>query len=117
MPVPIESVDEDSKKCPICWKPYGEAADPGFDNSEQPVRLECRHTFGNKCMLATFAIPGTSIITLEPLAFGPGSRGYQLGQRLHSYLRESRALETDDDAVAFTEMLHTRQESLTEFFG
>jgi hypothetical protein len=36
IPVPIESVDEGSKKCPICWKPYGEAADPGFDNSEQP---------------------------------------------------------------------------------
>ncbi|CAN9214198.1 unnamed protein product [Alternaria alternata] len=79
MPVPIESVDEDSKKCPICWKPYGEAADPGYDNSEQPVRLKCRHTFGNKCMLTTFAVPGTSTITLEPLAFGPGSRGYQLG--------------------------------------
>ncbi|CAN9343007.1 unnamed protein product [Alternaria alternata] len=117
MPVPIESVDEDSKKCPICWKPYGEAADPGYDNSEQPVRLKCRHTFGNKCMLTTFAVPGTSTITLEPLAFGPGSRGYQLGQRLHSYLRESRALETDGNAVAFTEMLHTRRESLTEIFG
>ncbi|CAN9171051.1 unnamed protein product [Alternaria alternata] len=117
MPAPIESVDDDSKKCPICWKPYGEAADPGFDNSEQPVRLKCRHTFGNKCMLATFAVPGTSTITLEPLAFGPGSRGYQLGQRLHSYLRESRALETNGNAVAFTEMLHTRRESLTELFG
>ncbi|CAN9319449.1 unnamed protein product [Alternaria alternata] len=79
MPVPIESVDEDSKKCAICWKPYGEAADPGFDNSEQPVRLKCKHTFGDKCMLATFAVPGTSTITLETLAFGPGSRGYQLG--------------------------------------
>ena len=117
MPVPIESVEEDSKKCPVCWKPYGEAADPGFDNSEQPVRLKCRHTFGNKCMLATFAVPGTLIVTLEPLAFGPGSRGYELGQRLHFYLREPRALETDDDAVAFTEMLHTRRESLTELFG
>jgi hypothetical protein len=117
MPVPIESVDEDSKKCPICWKPYGEAADPGFDNSEQPVRLKCRHTFGNKCMLATFAVPGTSTITLEPLAFGQGSKGYQLGQRLHSHLRESRALETNGNAVTFTEMLHTRRESLTEIFG
>jgi hypothetical protein len=117
MPVPIESVDEDSKKCAICWKPYGEAADPGFDNSEQPVRLKCKHTFGDKCMLATFAVPGTSTITLETLAFGPGSRGYQLGKRLHSYLRESRALETNGNAVAFTEMLHTRRESLTELFG
>lgn len=117
MPVPIESVEEDSKKCPICWKPYGEAADPGFDNSEQPVGLKCGHMFGNKCMLTAFAVPGTSTITLEPLAFVPGSRGYQLGQRLHSYLRESGALETDDDAVAFTEMLHTRRESLTELFG
>ncbi|CAN9283109.1 unnamed protein product [Alternaria alternata] len=90
MPVPIESVDEDSKKCPICWKPYGEAADPGFDNSEQPVRLTCRHTFGNKCMLATFAVPGTSTITLEPLAFGQGSKGYQLGRHWSSVFQELR---------------------------
>ncbi|RYN16683.1 hypothetical protein AA0112_g12403 [Alternaria arborescens] len=90
MPVPIESVDEDSKKCPICWKPYGEAADPGFDNSEQPVCLKCRHTFGNKCMLATFAVPGTSTITLEPLAFGPASRGCQLGRHWSSVFQELR---------------------------
>ncbi|KAL1796166.1 hypothetical protein ACET3X_004706 [Alternaria dauci] len=115
--ISIDSVGEDSKKCPTCWKPYGEEADPGYDNSEQPVRLKCRHVFGDKCLRDTFGLPTTSTVTLEPLAFGPGSRGRQLGQRLHAYWQKSKDREQDEYASAFTQMANVRPESTTERFG
>ncbi|KAG9189915.1 hypothetical protein G6011_06783 [Alternaria panax] len=117
-PVPMTTVDQNDNRCPICWKPYGEAADPGYDNSEQPVRLRCNHTFGNKCLSSTFALPGTSTINLRPLAFGSGSRGDLLGQRLDAYYMAQAAGELRGYAGAFTKMLaHSRRETRLEVFG
>jgi hypothetical protein len=84
-PIAIGSVDPNNRKCPICWKPFGEAADPGFDNTEEPVRLRCDHVFGNKCLIHTYALPGTSAVEIRPLTFSPKSRGTALGQKLHVY--------------------------------
>jgi hypothetical protein len=116
-PVLIESVDENSGKCPICWKPYDEAADPGFDNSEQPVRLKCKHTFGDKCLRSTFALHGTSTIILRPLAFSSGSRGRVLGQRLHAFAQQPLNTGSSGRLELFTEMLAANSNSLAETFG
>jgi hypothetical protein len=93
-PISIESVDPNSRKCPICWKPFGEAADPGFDNSEEPVRLRCNHVFGNKCLNHTYTLPGTSIIDVRPLTFFPGSKGTALGRKLHVYAESNNVNST-----------------------
>jgi len=84
-PIPIETVDQINRKCPTCWKPYGEAADLGFDNSEQPVQLRCKHIFGDKCLKVTFALPKTTTLELRQLTFTPGSKGHTLGYNLHKY--------------------------------
>ncbi|KAF1938319.1 hypothetical protein EJ02DRAFT_437199 [Clathrospora elynae] len=84
-PISIDDVDGNSRKCPICWKPYDEAADAGFDNSEEPVKLRCDHVFGNKCLKDTFAIPDISNLYLRPLTFSSASRGNTLGQSLRTY--------------------------------
>jgi hypothetical protein len=86
-PIDIESVDKDSRKCGICWKPYGEAPDPGQDNSEQPVRLQCSHAFGNKCLKDLFAKIPNSEVELRELRFdNPTSRACELGRKLEALL-------------------------------
>jgi hypothetical protein len=86
-PVDIESIDKDSRKCGICWKTYGEAPDPGQDNSEQPVRLQCSHAFGNKCLKALFAKVPNFEVELRPLSFdNPTSRACKLGKKLEALL-------------------------------
>lgn len=87
-PTPIEKVAENNMKCPTCWKPYGEAADPGFDNSEQPVQLRCGHLFGDKCLKDTFGLPGISTLDLRPLTFTSESKGLALGHMLHEYTKK-----------------------------
>jgi hypothetical protein len=84
--VAIEDVPEDKRKCPICWKYFGEAPDPGFDNSELPVQLRCNHVFGQKCLANIFGIPETSRLALRPLSFAPGDKGYLLGERLEKHI-------------------------------
>ena len=78
---------EPQQKCPTCWKPYGEAPDPGFDNSELPVKLQCGHVFGNKCLASTFALPEANRILLEPLSFRVGKKGWELGHMLDRYAK------------------------------
>lgn len=87
-PIAVEQVESNGLRCPICWKTYGEAPDPGFDNSELPVRLRCHHVFGQKCLGSTFGIPKDSRVELQPLSFSPGSRGAALGHRLHTYVAQ-----------------------------
>jgi hypothetical protein len=102
--IPIDSVDENSRKCPICWKPFGEAADPGFDNTEEPVKLRCDHVFGDKCLRQTFALPGTSTVDIRPITFLPKSRGTALGQKLCTYAENHRE-KPQDDILIFSKML------------
>ncbi|KAH9863091.1 hypothetical protein IAQ61_009368 [Plenodomus lingam] len=87
-PITVDQVENDNLKCPICWKVYCEAPDPGYNNSELPVRLKCQHVFGQKCLATTFGMPEDSRRELRPLSFSPGSRGAALGHRLHTYLTE-----------------------------
>jgi hypothetical protein len=84
-PIELHEVDEDKRKCPICWKQFGEDPDPGFDNSELPVKLRCNHIFGHKCLASVFDLPETTTLALEPLSFVPGKRGYLLRQKLVAY--------------------------------
>lgn len=103
-PVPIEIVDQACRKCPICWKPFGEAPDPGFDNTEQPVQLRCGHVFGDKCLAITFGIPKISKIDILPLSFSPRSQGHSFGQKLHSYATQ-HARSFENHAKMFEKML------------
>jgi hypothetical protein len=84
-PMKIEDVEEDNRKCPICWKLFGEDPDPGFDNSEVPVQLRCKHIFGDKCLNSVFAVRKGCGITLQPLQFSPGRKGCLLGEMLLRY--------------------------------
>jgi hypothetical protein len=84
-PMSIDDVEEDKRKCPICWKPFGEEADPGFDNSESPVKLRCGHIFGDKCLATIFGVQDHPRVSLQPLSFEDGSKGLLLGARLHVY--------------------------------
>ncbi|KAL6703073.1 hypothetical protein ACN47E_010210 [Coniothyrium glycines] len=86
--VPLHEVIEHDPKCVICRKPYDEPPDPGFNNSEEPVRLRCGHAFGNKCLASVFALPTETTVNLKPLSFGPMSRGADLGKRLRAYVNE-----------------------------
>jgi hypothetical protein len=94
-PMNIEDVGEGNRKCPICWKPFGEAPDPGFDNSEVPVQLRCKHIFGYKCLNSVFAVRKSYSITLQPLQFSPGTMGSLLGEMLlkchQVYIAKSRS--------------------------
>jgi hypothetical protein len=83
--IPIDDVERDNRKCPICWKPFGEEPDPGFDNSELPVRLRCNHVFGHKCLANIFGIAAPSRISLEPLSFEKCKKGLLLAVKLHAY--------------------------------
>ncbi|KAF1828855.1 hypothetical protein BDW02DRAFT_651777 [Decorospora gaudefroyi] len=117
-PIPVESVNEANRKCPICWKPYGEAPDPGFDNSEAPVKLQCDHVFGDKCLRHTFAIAGTSTIAIRPLTFCPNSRGVLLGEKLIGYALLNKQ-HHQNDVEMFSNMLEEsyRPEQGSTHFG
>jgi hypothetical protein len=85
--IDIESLDQDSLKCGICWKVYGEAPDPGEDNSEQPVRLRCSHVYGHKCLEDLFKEVPNIEAELIPLCFDdPTSRACELGRKLEALL-------------------------------
>jgi hypothetical protein len=94
-PIKIEDIEEDGRKCPICWKQYGDNPDPGYDNSERPVRLRCNHVYGEKCLADLFRLYETSMIKLRPLGFRPGDRGHLLGQMLYDHRRKLGAEHRD----------------------
>jgi hypothetical protein len=99
-PVDIESIDKDSRKCGVCWKTYGEAPDPGQDNSEQPVRLQCSHAFGNKCLKALFAKVPNFEVELRELRFDNAtSRACKLGEKLEALL--GNAPEDTHESIIF----------------
>jgi hypothetical protein len=110
-PVPIEEVDEDKRKCPICWKCFGEAPDPGFDNSELPVKLRCNHVFGQKCLANIFGMPDTSHLELRPLSFTPGSKGCILGEKLDNYLKKHGS-NVVDESEHFENMLRESDDTV-----
>ncbi|OAG10592.1 uncharacterized protein CC84DRAFT_1161501 [Paraphaeosphaeria sporulosa] len=91
VPVPVESVDGNSRKCAHCWRPYGES-NPGEDDAEAPVRFRCNHVFGEQCMRSLFAVRDPVRVDLKPLSFAPGSKGADLGSRLSAYV-ESHGVE------------------------
>lgn len=86
-PMSIDDVDEAQRKCPICWKYFGEPPDFGFDNSELPVKLRCNHIFGHKCLANTYALPQASHIQLQPLSLAPHSKGRLLAKKLAEYFK------------------------------
>jgi hypothetical protein len=86
MPISIRDVEADKRKCPICWKPFGEDPDPGFDNSELPVKLHCNHVFGHKCLATIFGVRSHPRVRLEPLSFESSTKGLLLGTKLHAYV-------------------------------
>ncbi|KAF2823204.1 hypothetical protein CC86DRAFT_469053 [Ophiobolus disseminans] len=93
-PIPIEQVEDNNQRCPICWKLYGEVSDPGFDNTEMPVRLRCGHVYGDKCLASTFRAPETRYHRLRPLSFSSCSRkGCVLGQKMHEFLSSQDAID------------------------
>jgi len=91
-PISIEEVNDNNRRCPICWKAYGEKPDPGFDNTEMPVKLRCGHIFGDKCLASTFGLPETVRHSLKPLSFDGASAGCLLGSKLEAWLRTSAAV-------------------------
>jgi hypothetical protein len=103
-PIELEQVDEDKRKCPICWKKFGEDPDPGFDNSELPVKLRCNHCFGHKCLASLFRLPETSRLALEPFSSVPGKRGYLLGEKLLTY-RLKHESDVRNDVEIFQDMI------------
>lgn len=103
-PMPLEEVDVDKRKCPICWKLFGEPPDPGFDNSEMPVELRCHHVFGHKCLADIFGIPASTSLQLQPLQYSLGKRGYLLGQKLAAY-HTLHAAKFHDEFETFEHML------------
>jgi hypothetical protein len=105
-PINIEDVGEESRKCPICWKYFGEDSDPGYDNSEQPVRLRCGHVFGNKCLTNQFRVCESPRLSLHPLRFLRTDRGYRLGTALFDYHQ--------DHAIKFRNELELFQKMLTD---
>lgn len=89
--ISVGEVDENDRKCSICWKPYGEEPDPGFDNSEMPVKLRCGHIYGNKCLGLTYRAPETKTHSLKPLNFDHmGANGSILMQKLSAFIRGLR---------------------------
>ncbi|KAF2440417.1 hypothetical protein P171DRAFT_435216 [Karstenula rhodostoma CBS 690.94] len=85
IPIPVESVDENSRTCAHCWKSYGESS-PGEDDAEAPVRFRCNHVFGEQCMRSLFTMREPVRVDLTPLSFAPGSKGAELGSRLSAYI-------------------------------
>ncbi|KAH7402889.1 hypothetical protein BKA66DRAFT_564777 [Pyrenochaeta sp. MPI-SDFR-AT-0127] len=103
-PISIEKVDQMNRKCPICWKPFGEAPDAGFDNTEQPVQLRCAHVFGDKCLATTYGIPETLTIEIRPFSYLPQSRAHALSQKLDAYTTQHKK-PLENHAKIFEEML------------
>ncbi|KAH7406293.1 hypothetical protein DE146DRAFT_438614 [Phaeosphaeria sp. MPI-PUGE-AT-0046c] len=103
-PMPLEQVDVEKRKCPICWKFFGEAPDPGFDNSEMPVKLRCHHVFGHKCLADIFGIPTSTSLQIQPLQYTLGRRGHLLGQKLAAY-HAMHGAKFRDDLETFEHML------------
>lgn len=103
-PIAIEQVDANSLKCPLCWKLYGEAPDPGFDNTEAPVALRCHHVFGDKCLKNTFGTPENSRTSLRPLLV-TDARGKALGERLHAFATSAHGEETENYTRVFSKMM------------
>ncbi|KAF1914030.1 hypothetical protein BDU57DRAFT_521184 [Ampelomyces quisqualis] len=103
-PMAIKDVDENKRKCPICWKHFGEAPDPGFDNSELPVQLRCNHIFGHKCLVSTFALPKASHFELQPLSLAPHSKGRLLAEKLAAYFK-SHGSNFGNETETFDKML------------
>ncbi|KAF2790556.1 hypothetical protein K505DRAFT_419764 [Melanomma pulvis-pyrius CBS 109.77] len=95
MAIPISSVEPHNRRCPHCWKYYGES-DPGADNAEEPVKFLCGHVFGKQCMHDVFRLPRLAKVELHPMSFRPGSRGAKLGARLDKFL----APKGEEDATA-----------------
>lgn len=70
-PLPLASLEESDRSCPICLEPYVEPARPGHGHSgagEWPVRVDmiadrsgirrlCRHVFGRACLETYFHSP------------------------------------------------------------
>lgn len=84
-PISLDEVEIEKRKCPICWKLFGEEPDPGFDNSELPVMLRCQHVFGHKCLADIFGIPVSTNLKLQTLQYTPGKKGHLLGRKLAAY--------------------------------
>jgi len=113
-PIEIEDVEEDGRKCPICWKQYGDNPDPGYDNSERPVRLRRNHVFGETCLADLFRLYETSSIKLHPLSFRPGDKGHLLGQMLYDHRRKLGAEHRDrNDVELFLGFLATGAHQIT----
>jgi hypothetical protein len=117
-PIELEHVDEDKRKCPVCWKKFGEDPDPGFDNSELPVPLKCNHIFGNKCLANLFRLPEIARLSLEPFSVVPGTRGYVLGEKLLSY-HEKHGSDGRDKVEVFQDMIKeaAHRKAGLELFG
>jgi hypothetical protein len=91
-PVDIDSLEQNNRRCAICWKDYGEAPDPGLDNSEQPVKLRCSHVYGDKCLRRIFGEQVTTEVKLIPLSFDdPKSRASELGRKLEAFFGSAPA--------------------------
>lgn len=91
-PVPLETIEANNRKCGYCWRNYGEA-NPDQDDAEAPVQFKkCNHVFGEQCMRMLFAIRDPVRVELKPLSFAPGSKGADLGSRLHSYVGHFKIL-------------------------
>lgn len=116
-PMSIEEVDLDKRKCPICWKCFGEEPDPGFDNSELPVKLRCHHVFGHKCLADIFGIPASTHLKLQPLQYTPGKKGHLLGQKLAAY-HTLHGAKFRNEFETFEHMLNTpHREKGPQVFG
>jgi hypothetical protein len=115
--IDIESIDKNSRKCGVCWKIYGEAPDPGQDNSEQPVRLQCSHAFGDKCLKGLFAEQPKFKLELRALCFDdPTSRACELGRKLEILL--GNAPEDTHQSTIFNALKMTVDQSKgVEVFG
>jgi hypothetical protein len=52
--VPLESLNHDAE-CPCCFDKYGEHAADGLNAPELPVRTNCDHIFGERCLEVWFS--------------------------------------------------------------
>lgn len=102
--IPISSVEEHNRRCPHCWKHYGES-DPGAENAEEPVKFLCGHVFGKQCMHEVFRLPRPVKVELHQISFRPGSRGAQLGDRLEKFLAPKGEEDVTADNIAIKNRL------------
>ena len=121
-PVPLDSVPENQRKCPHCFKFFGES-DPGLDNAEEPVRFPCNHVFGEKCMKGCektftkglFAMAQPTTVELIPLSFKEGSAGDELGRRLKALMDSKDAPPQEVFANMLTDLKHFNKDHLGRF--